>query len=52
MVFRPKQYWLDEIGEWTVRKALRRCIMHERAHLREIQQRLAWLVLGVPKLET
>jgi hypothetical protein len=33
---------------WTVRKALRRFIAHERFHTREIEQRLAWLLLGVP----
>lgn len=35
---------------WTVRKALRYLIAHERSHTKEIEQRLAWLVLGLPHL--
>jgi len=46
--FRPRGRRLSEGEEWTVRKALRRYICHERFHTREIQQRLAWLVLGIP----
>ena len=46
---RPRRRLLSEAEEeWTVRKALRRYICHERFHTREIQQRLAWLVLGIP----
>jgi hypothetical protein len=37
-------------SEWTVRKALRRIINHKRFHTREIEQRLAWLTLGVPEI--
>jgi hypothetical protein len=36
--------------EWTVRKAARRIINHKRFHTREIEQRLAWLTLGVPEV--
>lgn len=42
--------WRSEPEAWTVRKALRRLIWHERFHTREIEQRLAWLSLGVPKV--
>jgi uncharacterized damage-inducible protein DinB len=48
-VFRPDWPWRwakDE--EWPVRKALRRFIYHERFHTRDIQQTLAWLMLGGP----
>lgn len=48
--FRPTGRRLSEAEEWTIRKVLRRYICHERFHTREIQQRLAWLVLGVPSL--
>jgi uncharacterized damage-inducible protein DinB len=46
--FRPRRRLRSEAEEWTVRKALRRYICHERFHTAEIQQRRAWLVLGVP----
>jgi hypothetical protein len=36
--------------EWTVRKVLRRIIIHKRFHTREIEQRLSWLTLGVPEI--
>ncbi len=36
-------------AEWTARKAFRRIINHQRFHTREVQQRLAWLTLGVPE---
>jgi hypothetical protein len=36
---------------WTVRKALRRFISHERFHTKEIEQRLAWLLLGTPQVK-
>jgi hypothetical protein len=50
---RGRSYWpvrpgRDEAEEWTVRKVLRRIISHERMHAAEIDQRLAWLQLGVP----
>lgn len=52
-VFRPHWPWRDDKDEeWTVRKALRRLIYHERFHTREIQQTLAWLMLGGPKQPT
>jgi hypothetical protein len=35
---------------WTVRKALRRIISHERFHTKEIEQQLAWLLVGPPEL--
>jgi hypothetical protein len=35
---------------WTVRKLIARVIAHERMHTAEVQQRLAWLLLGVPKV--
>ena len=47
-VFRPRRSWQDGSEMWTVRKALRRIISHERFHTAEIQQRVAWLLLGVP----
>jgi DinB family protein len=44
--------WQTQGAEhWTVRKALRRFISHERFHTREIEQRLAWLLLGTPVLD-
>ena len=48
-VFHPNWPWRgDEDEEWPVRKALRRFIYHERFHTRDIQQTLAWLVMGGP----
>jgi hypothetical protein len=44
-----RQPWqADAVERWTVRKALHRFIAHERFHTREIEQRLAWLLLGPP----
>ncbi|HLF79331.1 MAG TPA: hypothetical protein VJB57_17755 [Dehalococcoidia bacterium] len=37
-------------SEWTARKSLRRILNHQRFHTREVQQRLAWLTLGVPEI--
>ena len=37
-------------GEWSIRKVLRRSINHERFHTKEIEQRLAWLILGLPEV--
>jgi hypothetical protein len=48
-VYRPRRTWQDGSEMWTVRKALRRIISHERFHTAEIQQRLTWLLLGVPE---
>ena len=42
-----KVYRRDE-REWTARKLVRRLINHERFHTKEIEQRLAWLLLAVP----
>ena len=47
-VFRPRRSWQEGSEIWTVRKVLRRVIDHERFHTAEIQQRLTWLLLGVP----
>jgi hypothetical protein len=47
--YKHRQPWQESGYEhWTVRKALRRFIAHERFHTREIEQRLAWLLLGLP----
>jgi hypothetical protein len=49
--YRKRQPWQAAGFEhWTARKALRRIISHERFHTREIEQRLAWLLIGAPKL--
>lgn len=52
-VFRPRRPHASkedaEPGEWTLRKALRRIISHDRAHAAEIIQRRTWVLLGVPK---
>ncbi len=40
----------DAFEQWSVRKALRRIIAHERFHTKEIEQRLAWLLIGAPDL--
>lgn len=50
--FRLRQPW-QQSGEenWTVPKALRRIIAHERFHTKEIDQRLAWLLMGMPTVE-
>lgn len=47
-LFRPTRPWQDRPEEWTARKVIRRMINHERFHTKEIQQRLAWLLLGIP----
>jgi hypothetical protein len=36
--------------EWSARKTIRRIINHERFHAKEIEQRLAWLILAVPEV--
>lgn len=41
--------WQDRPEQWTARKTIRRLISHERFHTKEIEQRLAWLLLGVPE---
>lgn len=52
-VFHPDWPWRhNEDEDWTVRKALRRFIYHERFHTRDIQQTLAWLMLGGPSKPT
>ncbi len=47
-VYRPRHPGQPVGGEWTIRKAVRRIISHERAHTAEIEQRRTWLLLGVP----
>ena len=50
-LFERRQPWQTEGAEhWTVRKALRRLISHERFHTKEIEQRLAWLLIDAPEL--
>ena len=48
-VFRPRRSWQEGSEMWTVRKVLRRIVGHEHFHTAEIQQRLTWLLLGVPE---
>jgi uncharacterized damage-inducible protein DinB len=44
-----RQPWAAQgVEQWSVRKVLRRMIAHERFHTREIEQTLAWLLLGAP----
>ena len=50
-VFKPRRPWQDRPETWTARKVMRRIISHERFHTMEIQQRLGWLLLGVPHFE-
>jgi hypothetical protein len=49
-----RSYWpvrpgRSEPEEWTVCKALRRLISHERVHTAEIWQRRSWVLLGTPR---
>lgn len=37
-------------SEWSARKVVRRVIDHQRFHTKEVEQRLAWLLLGVPEV--
>jgi hypothetical protein len=49
--FTHRQPWQQSGFEhWTVRKSLRRIISHERFHTKEIEQQLAWLLVGAPEL--
>jgi hypothetical protein len=48
-VYHPQRAWQEGSEHWTMRKVLRRVIGHERFHTREIEQRLAWLLIGVPE---
>jgi hypothetical protein len=48
-VFYVTRSWQDRPEQWTVRKVIRRIISHERFHTKEIQQRLSWILLGVPE---
>jgi hypothetical protein len=47
--FEPQRAWQSSPEHWTARKVIRRVISHERFHTAEIQQRLSWLQLGVPR---
>jgi hypothetical protein len=47
--FLPQTPWGEKPEHWTPRKSLRRIIAHERFHTAEIEQRKAWVLLGVPK---
>ena len=49
-VFAPLHPGSGTPGEWTLRKALRRMISHDRAHAAEIVQRRTWILLGPPVL--
>lgn len=51
-VFRPLHPGSETPGEWTLRKALRRMISHDRAHAAEIVQRRTWILLGPPALRS
>jgi predicted RNase H-like HicB family nuclease len=46
--YRPVRPGATVAEEWTVRKAFRRIISHQRAHTAEIVQRRTWLLLGTP----
>ena len=49
-VFTRRLPWQAEGEErWAPRKVVRRVISHERFHTAEIQQRLAWVLVGVPE---
>lgn len=48
-LYYPRTPWGEKPEHWTARKALRRIIAHERFHTAEIQQRLAWILVGVPE---
>ena len=37
-------------AQWSARKVVRRLINHERFHTKEIEQRLAWLLLALPEV--
>jgi hypothetical protein len=50
-VFHTARPWQDRAEHWTPRKVIRRIISHERFHTKEIEQRLAWLLLGVPEFD-
>jgi hypothetical protein len=47
-LFHVTRSWQDRPEHWTARKVIRRIIGHERFHTKEIEQRLAWLQLGLP----
>jgi hypothetical protein len=44
----PRHPGRDLPEQWTMRKALRRMIAHERVHTAEIVHRRTWLLLGPP----
>lgn len=47
-VYHPVRPGATAPGRWTMRKAMRRMLAHERAHAAEIQQRRTWILLDVP----
>jgi hypothetical protein len=47
-IYRPVRPGRTEPEDWNVRKLVRRIISHERGHAAEIQQRRAWILVGVP----
>jgi hypothetical protein len=50
-VYRPVRPGRTASEDWTVRKAVRRVLSHERVHTAEIWQRRSWLLLGIPQVE-
>jgi len=47
-VFRPIRPGRTVAEAWNVRKMARRIISHERGHAAEIEQRRAWVLVGLP----
>ena len=47
-IYRPVRPGRTEPEDWNARKLVRRIISHERGHAAEIQQRRAWILVGVP----
>ncbi len=49
-VFRRPDTRRGGYSEWSARKVIRRVINHQRFHAKEIEQRLAWLLLVLPEV--
>jgi hypothetical protein len=47
-VFQPLRPGQTTPDAWTLRKAIRRIISHERVHAAEVVQRWSWTLLGTP----